>query len=656
MISIGLFLATIIMGIILSLMLVLCLVGVDSSVHFKISSFGYDQTNILYQGVAVASVGEVELVNLNPSSVGRAMYADTVQIWDAESGKLTDFTSHFTFVIDTQSRNYYGSGFAFFLAPVGFLIPPNSSGGFLGLFNSTHSYSSGNHIVAVEFDSYSNPEWDPPYQHVGINKNSITSAVTTPWNTSLHSGDTADVWVLYNATTKTLSVFWSYQENSNFRKNSSLSYQIDLREVLPEVTTVGFTAATGPNGEIATLKSWEFTSTLSIQISSLSNNNSSGDKRVVVKIIVITAVLFVGILLSLITFLVIVWFRRRRVARKAAEAPLNLISFTDDLETAGPRKFSYQSLAVATYNFSDDRKLGEGGFGCVYKGYLTDLDIPIAVKKISSGSRQGKKEYITEVKIISRLRHRNLVQLIGWCHDQGQFLLAYEFMPNGSLDFHLFGKRSALVWAIRYKIALGFASALLYLQEECEKCVVHRDIKSSNIMLDSNFNLKLGDFGLARLMDNELGLKTTVVAGTYGYFAPEYASTGKASKESDIYSFGVVILEIVTGRRSSDTPDDANPEWGLVEWAWNLYGSAKILSAVDGRLNLVFDARQVECLMIVGLWCAHPDWNLRPSIRQAIRVLNFELVLPSLPTKMPVPVYHAPLSISEASSCEASMT
>ncbi|XP_074381265.1 L-type lectin-domain containing receptor kinase IX.1-like [Apium graveolens] len=639
------------MGITLSLFLFFFLLGVDCSLHFEKSRFSSDDANILYQGDAAPSVGAAELINRYTyvCRVGRAMYAETVQIWDSNSGKLSDFTSHFTFTIDTQSRptGSYGHGFAFFLAPVGFQIPPNSAGGFLGLFNTSNSDSSENQIVIVEFDSYPNPEWDPAYEHVGINNNSISSSVTTPWNASLHSGDTADVWVLYNATTKMLSVFWSYKENPDFQKKLSLSYQIDLREFLPEVTSIGFSAATSQNMERAILRSWEFSSTLSIK-------KSSGDTKV--KIIVSTTVSIV-VLLSLTILLVIVLFRRRRrSARKAAETSQNLISINDDLERAGPRRFSYQTLAVATHNFSDERKLGEGGFGCVYKGHLTDLDIPIAVKKISSGSRQGKKEYLTEVKVISRLRHRNLVQLIGWCHDQGLFLLAYEFMPNGSLDSHLFGQKSPLVWVIRYKITLGFASALLYLHEECEQCVVHRDIKSSNIMLDSNFNLKLGDFGLARMMDHELGLQTTGMAGTLGYLAPEYVSTGRASKESDIYSFGVVILDIVTGRKASYTVEDAKSEMGLVEWIWNLYGSEDLLSAADERLNTIYDARQVECLMIVGLWCAHPDCNLRPSIRQVIQVLNFEVALPSLPTKMPVPIYQAPFSIPAASSSEASVT
>ncbi|WOG95947.1 hypothetical protein DCAR_0415276 [Daucus carota subsp. sativus] len=628
----------------------LCLLSVVCCVDFKISRFDPDDTRILYQGDAVPSVGAIELINRRTyqSRVGRVMYAELVPIWDSDSGKLSDFTTHFTFTIDTQSLPSYGHGLAFFLAPVGFQIPPNSAGGFLGLFNTSNSDSPANQIVAVEFDSFPNPEWDPSYEHVGININSVSSSVNTSWNASLHSGDTADVWIVYDASVTTLSVFWAYQEDPRFQKNSSLSYKVDLRQVLPEMISIGFSSATGQNGERATIKSWEFNSTLTME------HISSDTKKV--KIIVATTV-SVAVLLLLAILVFLVRLRRRRRARKAEEAAQNLTSFNDDLERAGPRKFSYQSLVVATNNFSDDRKLGEGGFGCVYKGYLTDLDIPIAVKKISRGSRQGKKEYLTEVKVISRLRHRNLVQLIGWCHDHGQFLLAYEYMPNGSLDVHLFGKKSPLVWTLRYKITLGFASALLYLHEECEQCVVHRDIKASNIMLDSNFNLKLGDFGLARLMDHELGPQTTGLAGTFGYLAPEYVRTGRASKESDVYSFGVVILEIVTGRRSVNVLQDGKSEMGLVEWIWNLYGSGELLLAVDGRLNKEFDASQVECLMIVGLWCAHPDQNFRPSVRQAIQVLNFEAAMPTLPSKMPVPIYAiTPLDKPEVSSSDASMT
>ncbi|XVF17400.1 hypothetical protein REPUB_Repub10bG0118900 [Reevesia pubescens] len=216
-------------------------------------------------------------------------------------------------------------------------------------------------------------------------------------------------------------------------------------------------------------------------------------------------------------------------------------------------------------------------------------------------------------------------------------------MPNVSLDFHLFGNRIPLSWPIRYRISLGLASAILYLHEEWEQCVVHRDIKSNNIMLDSSFNVKLGDFGLARLMDHELGPKTTGLAGTLGYLAPEYVSTGRASKESDVYSFRVALLEIATGRKSIHRIE--NFEMGLVAWVWDLYGKGKLHLAVDEKMNKDFDEKQVERLMIVGLWCAHLDSSSRPSIKQVIQVLNFDIEKPNLPTEMPVPTYLVPTKV-----------
>jgi serine/threonine protein kinase len=170
-------------------------------------------------------------------------------------------------------------------------------------------------------------------------------------------------------------------------------------------------------------------------------------------------------------------------------------------------------------------------------------------------------------------------------------------------------------------------------------------------MLDSSFNVKLGDFGLARFMDHdEPGPTTTGLAGTFGYIAPEYISTRRASKESDVYSFGVVALEIASGRKANDLVDQ-NPEMSLVEWIWDLYGCGHLSLAVDKRLDIkdFDDEKQAERLMIVGLWCAHPDRNLRPSIRQAIHVLNLEAAIPDLPPKMPVPVFHVPLPLITSS-------
>ncbi|MBA0715927.1 hypothetical protein Golax_014801, partial [Gossypium laxum] len=616
-----------------------------NSISFNIPRFDSGANNILYQGAARPNVGAVEFNSLTyVCQVGRIIFAESVPIWESETREVTSFTSHFSFIIDTQGKasSDYSAGLAFFLAPVGSEIPPNSAGGFLGLFNTTTIDSSGNQVVLVEFDTFSNTDWDPEVEHVGININSISSVKYAPWNFSLYSEDTADAWISYNATTRNLSVTWSYQNSSS---QGSLSHQIDLTEILPETAIVGFSAATSHRIERHQLVSWEFNSSLERKAIKEKNTNRI---RIVIGVAVPLGVLVIG---GCIGFQILLCWKRRKRSYQYMEGTFGI---NDDLERgAGPRRFSYKDLVAATNSFSSERKLGEGGFGAVYKGYINELDRTIAVKKISEGSRQGEKEYVTEVKVISQLRHRNLVQLIGFCHDGGMFLLVYVFMSNGSLDSHLFGKKTPLNWNLRYKAARGVASALLYIHEEWEQCVVHRDIKPSNIMLDSNFNVKLGDFGLARLMDHELGPRTTGLAGTLGYMAPEYIKTGRASKASDVYSFGVVALEIATGRRSVD-PIEENSQIGLVEWVWHLYGSGNLLSSVDKRMNAEFDEKQMECLMIVGLWCAHPDSNLRPSIKQVIQVLDFDIGIPNLPSKMPIPTYQE--HVASSSSHEPILT
>jgi interleukin-1 receptor-associated kinase 1 len=316
-------------------------------------------------------------------------------------------------------------------------------------------------------------------------------------------------------------------------------------------------------------------------------------------------------------------------------------------EVTGPQRFSYNDLAAATGNFSDDRRLGRGGFGSVYAGFLTDGNHrDVAVKRVSETSRQGWKEFVSEVRIISRLRHRNLVQLIGWCHGgagDGELLLVYELMHNGSLDAHLYDPERALSWPARYAAALGVGDALLYLHEEAERRVVHRDVKPSNVMLDASFTAKLGDFGLARLIDDGRRSHTTGVAGTMGYMDPESLFAGRASVESDVYSFGVLLLEIACGRRPAVVLSDKDGDYvHLALWVWNAYGAGGILGAADARLGGEFDAREMEAVMVVGLWCAHPDRTVRPTIRQAVNVLRFEAPPPSLPSKMPVATYGPP--------------
>ncbi|CAN6342769.1 unnamed protein product [Urochloa humidicola] len=343
---------------------------------------------------------------------------------------------------------------------------------------------------------------------------------------------------------------------------------------------------------------------------------------------------------------IMVWFILRHHSLKAREHKDDLFGDDDGLEGesfeegTGPRRFRYSELATATSCFSDEEKLGEGGFGSVYKGYLKERDLHVAIKKVSKSSQQGRKEYISEVKIISRLRHRNLVQLIGWCHGGGELLLVYELMPNGSLNSHIHGQNNLLSWQLRHDIILGIGSALLYLHQESQQCVLHRDIKPSNVLLDAAFNAKLGDFGLARLVDHEQS-HTTALPGTMGYMDPECMLSGSASTATDVYSFGVVILEIACGKRPIVVVQDSEEyaTMHLVQWVWECYGHGRIIDAADQRLNGEFDGDEMERVMITALWCAHPDRTMRPSIRQAINVLRMEAPLPSLPANMPVAMF-----------------
>ncbi|KAK1291598.1 L-type lectin-domain containing receptor kinase IX.1 [Acorus calamus] len=286
-----------------------------------------------------------------------------------------------------------------------------------------------------------------------------------------------------------------------------------------------------------------------------------------------------------------------------------------------PQKFPYIKLVTATNNFMEDQELGEGGFGMVYKGFLIDLSMEVAIKRCSDLPSHFKTQYETEVKISSRLRHRNVIRLIGYSNHKHRPLLVYEVAPNGSLSSHLFDSmKPPLSWAQRKKIALGLARALRYLHEECAaQYVVHRDVKSANVLLDENYEVKLADFGLAMVGDHGRDLQETDVWGTMGYVAPEYQCTGRFSKGSDVYSFGVVLLEIACGRKAMD----------LVRWVWGLYGAGRMLEAADARLAGEFDRREMERLMALGLWCANLDHTERPSMGQAVSVLEFlEVALP----------------------------
>lgn len=255
----------------------------------------------------------------------------------------------------------------------------------------------------------------------------------------------------------------------------------------------------------------------------------------------------------------------------------------------------------------------------------------------------GEREYLAEICTIGRLRHKNLVQLRGWCHEREHLLLVYEYMANGSLD--LFIGKGFLDWKTRYKILTGLASALLYLHEECDKPIVHRDVKPNNVMLDSEYNARLGDFGLARLIQNDACV-TTMMAGTPGYLAPEVSFSGKATPEFDVYSFGMVALEVACGRRSKGLFEENS----LVDYVWSLYGKNALLECVDKQLEGEFDEEQVKRTLTVGFASLHPDCMLRPKIRKVVQIfLNPNEPLMDLPHARPNAVY---VSVSSASTTD----
>ncbi|KAG7592955.1 Protein kinase domain [Arabidopsis thaliana x Arabidopsis arenosa] len=229
--------------------------------------------------------------------------------------------------------------------------------------------------------------------------------------------------------------------------------------------------------------------------------------------------------------------------------------------------FSYEELVIATNGFSDENLLGEGGFGRVYKGVLPDERV-VAVKQLKIGGGQGDREFKAEVETISRVHHRNLLSMVGYCISENRRLLIYDYVPNNNLYFHLHAAGTpGLDWATRVKIAAGAARGLAYLHEDCHPRIIHRDIKSSNILLEDNFHALVSDFGLAKLALDCNTHITTRVMGTFGYMAPEYASSGKLTEKSDVFSFGVVLLELITGRKPVDTSQPLGDE-SLVEWVW----------------------------------------------------------------------------------------
>ncbi|PQP97068.1 proline-rich receptor-like protein kinase PERK1 [Prunus yedoensis var. nudiflora] len=290
--------------------------------------------------------------------------------------------------------------------------------------------------------------------------------------------------------------------------------------------------------------------------------------------------------------------------------------------------FTYEELLMATNGFSNANLLGQGGFGYVHKGVLPNGKV-VAIKQLKAGSGQGEREFQAEIEVISRVHHRHLVSLVGYCISGAQRMLIYEFVPNDTLEFHLHGKgRPTMNWPTRLKIALGSAKGLAYLHEDCQPKIIHRDIKASNILLDHNFEAKVADFGLAKVsLDTDTHVSTRVM-GTFGYLAPEYASSGKLTEKSDVFSFGVVLLELITGRQPIDKTQSFTDD-SMVEWARPLLAQAletgNFDAIVDVRLQNDHNTGEMACMLACAAACVRHSGRRRPRMSQVVRALEGNL-------------------------------
>ncbi|RHN40745.1 putative protein kinase RLK-Pelle-DLSV family [Medicago truncatula] len=308
--------------------------------------------------------------------------------------------------------------------------------------------------------------------------------------------------------------------------------------------------------------------------------------------------------------------------------------------------FNFTSILEATMDFSPENKLGQGGYGPVYKGILA-IGQEVAVKRLSKTSGQGIMEFKNELVLICELQHTNLVQLLGCCIHEEERILIYEYMPNKSLDFYLFGenmlksifacdivqKKKLLDWKKRFNIIEGISQGLLYLHKYSKLKIIHRDLKASNIVLDENMHPKIADFGMARMFtQQESTINTNRIVGTYGYMSPEYAMEGVCSTKSDVYSFGVLLLEIVCGRKNNSFYDDHRP-LNLIRHAWELWNDGEYLKLMDPTLNDTFVPDEVKRCIHVGLLCVEQYANDRPTMSDVISMLTNKYELTTIPRR-----------------------
>jgi hypothetical protein len=595
---------------------------------------GFTSSNLTLDGMAtVMPRGLLRLTDGIGDHKGHAFHPYSLQFRPVPGGAVQSFSVSFVFAILSMYPNLSSQGMAFLVCPSANLSASGARG-LLGLFRHQSSGNASNHIFAIELDTIQNTEFeDINNNHIGIDVNSIISVQSYYAgyyednrgdfrNMTLNSHEAMQVWIEYDSETTQISVTIAPLKMSKPNR-SLLSTIYNLSVVLTDQAYVGFSSSTGSIDSEHYVLGWSFGMNQpapSIDINRLPKLPRKGP-RYSSKVTEIVLPIATAILSLAIGFAILQIVRRRS---RYAE-------LREDWEVEfGPHRFSYKDLFSATQGFKNNHFLGAGGFGSVYRGVLPSSKLEIAVKRISHESRQGIKEFIAEIVSIGRLRHRNLVQLLGYCRRRGELLLVYEYMSNGSLDKYLYriDGMPSLNWVHRFNIIKGITAGVFYLHEEWEQVVIHRDIKASNVLLDCEMNGRLGDFGLAKLYDHGMDPQTTHVVGTMGYLAPELARTGRASPLTDVFSFGVFLLEVTCGRRPVEQNSQNNGVSMLVDWVLEHWHNGLLLRTVDSKLQDEFDPHQACLVLKLGLLCSHPVPDARPSMRQVMQYLDGDMKLP----------------------------
>lgn len=604
--------------------------------HFIYNGFQGSNNTLLLDGLSnIHQNGLLQMTNYTIPSTSHAFYPHPIMF----KRDHVSFSTAFVFAMYPQLPNQSGHGIVFTIAPstnFQHTLPAK----YLGLFNDSTNGLSSNRIFGIELDTVQNAEFgDIDSNHVGIDANGLISADAASAayyseaegvNKSLllNSRKAMQIWIDYDEEEMLVNVTLVPLGHPKPNK-CLLSKHINLSTILYDSMYVGFSSSTGLVSNSHYILGWSWNQKGKAQDLDLSKLPSlpriKHEKQSIKHLIFV--VLLILVLLSLFMIVGASWFLWRKKYKELHE-PWEM--------EYNAHRFTYKDLYVATKGFKKLELIGVGGFGEVYKGVLPSTSIPVAVKRVSHDSQQGMKEFVAEISTLGRFKHRNLVQLLGYCRRKGELLLVYEYMPNGSLDKFLFSKeqKSTLHWSSRIKIIKGVASALLYLHEEGEQIVLHRDVKASNVLLDADMNARLGDFGLARLYGHSNDPRTTHVVGTRGYIAPEVSRTRTPTPSTDVFSFGMFLLEVGCGRRPiGEQSDDDAEDLFLSDWVYDCWKRGEILKVSDPRMEGGYLEKEMELILKLGLLCLHPKPEERPTMRQVVLYLDGTATLPNIPSE-----------------------